>query len=251
MKNLKWRLIDTPADRGSFNMAFDNALLDSFSPEVDLPILRIYGWNPPAISLGRFQNAEEVLCISECIRCGIETVQRITGGGAIYHTNEITYSLVCPDKGFSSVKESYRSLCRFLIIFYKKIGLTASFASETACSVRPRKGSGFCFAQREPYDIVIDGKKIGGNAQKRKRGIVFQHGSIPLTLDVSRADRFFRHDILTCSHDTAGLSHFGINTAINRLKELLKESFMESLDISFIDDTATGYPYALQTSVSL
>jgi lipoate-protein ligase A len=113
-------------------------------------------------------------------------VRRITGGGAIYHSEELTYSLVCSVdqvKASGSVLHSFKVICAFLLSLYKSLGLEADFAIESKPDYFNNKkilGSApFCFAAKEKYDILIGNKKIGGNAQKRSKGIIFQHGSIP------------------------------------------------------------------------
>src|SRR4051794_9669315 len=96
---LSWRLIVSPALSGPANMAIDEALLNSFDPAGSQPVLRLYNWDPPALSLGRFQKAAEVLDLVRCRNERIDIVRRITGGGVIYHADELTYSLVCsPDQ---------------------------------------------------------------------------------------------------------------------------------------------------------
>src|SRR4051812_14673902 len=91
----RWRLIDTGALDGPSNMAVDEALLRCFDPVRSLPVLRIYGWNPPALSLGRYQDAAAALHLSLCAHDGVPVVRRMTGGGIIFHALELTYSIVC------------------------------------------------------------------------------------------------------------------------------------------------------------
>src|SRR5512138_1693627 len=116
----RWRFIDTGPSDGPTNMAIDEALLSSFDPNRSLPVLRLYGWSPAALSLGRFQNAEDVLDLDRCQAAGIPVVRRITGGGIIYHAAELTYSLVCAPYHLTpaaSIKESFRILTSFLLSF--------------------------------------------------------------------------------------------------------------------------------------
>jgi Lipoate-protein ligase A len=176
----RWRIIDTgPADAQA-NMAFDEALLRSYSTHLSLPTFRVYGWEPAALSLGYSQDAKEAL--------GAETpdlfVRRITGGGIIKHGNELTYSLVCAKEDLGipeSVVSAYKAISLFLITFYKKLGLDAAFACDVAApGEKLGVPSVFCFESKEKYDIVVGGRKLGGSAQKRSRNVIFQHGSIPL-----------------------------------------------------------------------
>src|SRR6266568_7439915 len=181
---VKWRFVDTGPLDGPANMAIDEALLLNFDPVQSMPVLRLYGWQPPALSLGRFQQAEEVLDLGRCVTANVPVVRRITGGGVIYHGDELTYSLVCAPQQIpaaASVKASFRVLTSFLLCFYQKLGLDAAYAVDhmphgTCLGER----ADFCFAGKENYDILVNGKKIGGNAQRRMRSVIFQHGSIPL-----------------------------------------------------------------------
>lgn len=182
----RWRIIDTgPADAFT-NMAFDEAILRSYSLHSSSPTFRVYGWEPAALSLGYSQDPRKELGIGSSGSSPVPFVRRITGGGIIRHGNELTYSLVCAkeDLGIPAhVASSYKTVSAFLITFYKKLGLDASFACDVA---RPGEKLGipsvFCFDSKEKYDIVVGGKKIGGSAQKRSRNIIFQHGSIPFGL---------------------------------------------------------------------
>src|SRR6185369_10479554 len=179
-----WRLIVTSPLSGAENMAIDEALLRSFDPESSLPVLRLYGWNPPALSLGRFQKAAEVLNLERCRQDDITIVRRITGGGVIYHADELTYSIVCAPGQIppaASVKDSFRVLTGFLLAFYRRLGLDAAYALDVApAGTCLGERTAFCFAGKESFDILADGCKIGGNAQRRTKRLIFQHGSIPL-----------------------------------------------------------------------
>lgn len=180
-----WRLIESGCRDGFFNMALDEALLRCFDPVASRPIIRLYGWEPPALSLGRFQDAGRVLDLERCRAHGVAVVRRITGGGVIYHADELTYSLVCSVRQIpprSSIKESFRVLTGFLLEFYRRLGLEPLYALDaTPGDGRLGARTDFCFAGRESFDILINGRKIGGNAQHRGREVIFQHGSIPLT----------------------------------------------------------------------
>src|SRR6185369_16173948 len=179
-----WRLIVTSPLSGAENMAIDEALLRSFDPESSLPVLRLYGWNPPALSLGRFQKAAEVLDLTRCRADDVTIIRRVTGGGLIYHADELTYSLVCAPGQIppaTSIKDSFRVLTGFLLAFYQALGLDAAYAVDAAPEgTRLGERTAFCFAGRESFDILVAGRKIGGNAQRRVKGVIFQHGSIPL-----------------------------------------------------------------------
>ena len=183
-----WRLILDQKGNGYYNMAVDEAILLHYN-SFKAPTLRVYGWGEPFISLGYNQDPQEVLKP----RGGIPFVRRITGGSAILHHKEITYSLVCSLEDLSlprGVKESYRIICSFLKHFYSQLGLKTSFANDLSLKKRETlkdlgKYKNLCFSTRQHFDLLIKGKKIGGNAQRRKKNIIFQHGSIPQEIDSS------------------------------------------------------------------
>jgi len=231
-----WRLIDTGPLDGPANMAVDEALLANFDPAVSRPVLRLYGWNPPALSLGRFQKAAEVLDLERCAAHNVPVVRRITGGGVIYHADELTYSLVCaPDQipPAASIKESFRVLTSFLLRFYEKLGLAAGYAADS-CAEGERLGerTHFCFAGRESYDILIDGRKIGGNAQRRLKNAIFQHGSIPLVNYASLGGSFLREKPAAIEAETASLKACGIKATPGDLSACMAEAFTETHHVS-------------------
>ncbi len=227
----KWRFIDSGRQAPFFNMALDNFLFNSFSSHNSISTFRIYRWNKPAISLGRFQEAEEILNIKNCRKDNISIVKRITGGGAIYHSpDELTYSLVCAASFFKadSVKDSYRKITRFLIKAYRALGFSAQYARDYKKSKKPLGAvSDFCFSGWQDYDILIAGKKIGGNAQKRKKGVIFQHGSIPFKIPAN-IDNYFLKPINN-KNNYLCLSEINF-TDVKKLKKTLVESFKNNLN---------------------
>ncbi len=160
---MKFRLLLHDYENAYKNMAIDEALLNS-----GIPTLRLYKWKPSAISIGYFQSMEEEVNIEACHRNGIDVVRRITGGGAVYHDSigEITYSIVLPAAMFPSILESYKAIGRCLINGLERIGLKAEYAGIN--------------------DIVVNGKKISGSAQTRRHGIILQHGTILLKVNVKK-----------------------------------------------------------------
>jgi lipoate-protein ligase A len=192
-----WRLIISPPEDAFTNMAVDEAILQMYTHKGGIPTLRIYGWKPPAISLGFSQTPDDALSLAHCRRNNIDFVRRITGGEAIYHDQEITYSLVCRKSDLNisdSVRKSFRLLTTFVFNAYRKLGFTPHFASDLA-NYRHGDASHFCFATIEKFDIIINNKKIGGNAQKRTKDIIFQHGSIPIALDFKKIKTLINEDL--------------------------------------------------------
>ncbi|MEN8146702.1 MAG: lipoate--protein ligase family protein [Campylobacterota bacterium] len=227
-----WRLIESGIGSAQWNMALDEALLEGFR-EDDLPILRLYGWEP-ALSLGRFSSILKSVDLERLEQQKLACVRRMTGGGVLVHGDDLSYTLILPRKQLKNrgVKESYRYLCRFLISLYEKLGQSAHFAHELQLE---GERSDICLADNEAYDIVIEGRKMGGNAQRHTRHALFQHGTIPISVDESRfAPLFFGESGLARA---ATLERLGSTVAYEELALLVKEAFSETFDVSVMPDT--------------
>ena len=213
-------------------MALDEALLNNFK-EDDVPILRLYQWKP-SLSLGRFSNAKNSLNLKMLEQQKISCVRRISGGGILVHGGDLSYTIIIPRKSLKrkSVKENYHYLCRFLIHLYKKLGHDCDFAINLQME---GERSDICLAGNEPYDIIIQGKKIGGNAQRYTRQTLFQHGSIPIKVDEASLKPFFLKD--SGLERTATLERLGNFITSERLMELLKETFCETFNVNVVPDT--------------
>jgi lipoate-protein ligase A len=239
-----WRLIDTGPLSGPENMAVDEALLSCFEPEKSAPVLRFYGWSPPALSLGRFQDAPAVLDLHRSRADNVPVVRRITGGGVIYHADEMTYSIVCAQQHLphtATVKESFRMLTAFLLSFYRSLGLHAEYAVDVSNGTeRLGERTSFCFAGKESFDIVIDGRKIGGNAQRRLKNAIFQHGSIPLFNRVEKGIGYLCERPCDLGGDVAALADFGVEIRENDLKDKLNKSFHEGIETELISSSLTA-----------
>lgn len=240
----QWRLIVTPAFSGAENMALDEALLRSFDPATSLPILRLYGWNPPALSLGRFQKAAEVLDLQRCRADGVAVVRRVTGGGVIYHADELTYSLVCAPGQIppaSSIKDSFRVLTGFLLAFYCELGLDAAYAADVVPEgTRLGERTAFCFAGKESFDIIANGRKIGGNAQRRLKGTIFQHGSIPLHNRAAIGLSYMLDRAPEHAEGTLSLAECGVRSDVKNLEESLVAAFGSYFGVGLRSDVLSA-----------
>ena len=201
------------------NMALDESLFRSFM-EKSLPVFRLYGWKIPGITLGKNQDGKKDIDLEACKKDGVPVVSRATGGGAIFHDRELTYSVVCSedhlDEKDISVKGSFEKIAAFLLEFYRRLGFEPRFAKDILWDQKLGERVPFCFSSSEEYDILIDGKKIGGNAQARNRRILLQHGSIPLYFDRVKASRYFRNGIpgdFTTLSEAAGIE-YNVNDVI-------------------------------------
>jgi lipoate-protein ligase A len=216
-------------------MAVDEALLNCFTPEHSPPVLRLYGWYPPALSLGRFQDAAQVLDLQRCSHDSVDIVRRVSGGGTIYHADELTYSIVCTQEQIppaTSVKDSFRVLTGFLIEFYRALGLDAAYAVDAepdfaALGAR----TDFCFAGRETFDILIDRRKIGGNAQRRLKNVIFQQGSIPIVNRALTGLQYMRDCTPVYAENTVSLSDCGVSADIATLNRNFVEAFRSHMGV--------------------
>jgi len=249
--NQTWRFIQSGSADAYTNMAFDEALLRQFSAGGCSPTLRVYGWLPAAFSVGLAQEPHAVLRLEECRGNNIPIVRRMTGGGAIFHCHELTYSLVCgkDDLGAcGTVAASFRRICSFLFNAYRDLGLKPEFSIERAAGkVLPcRFNAPFCFAGKEKYDILIEGKKIGGNAQKRSRGVIFQHGSIPLQNDIQAAISFLREEPRGLSDEVCSLDEaLRRKIEFNDLSGILKKAFQQTFSVCLKDSVFTQEEHVL------
>ncbi len=226
---MRWRLIRTPPAPGRYNMAVDRALFEGFSPGVSVPFIRIYTWSPPAVSVGRFQQPEEILDLDRCSAEGLDIARRLTGGSAILHDDEVTYSLLCSAgmlRGMS-VTDSYLYLSGFILRAWRKSGIDAGFACERDPG-RVRRDTGFCFSGACSYDTVSGGRKLGGSAQRRTRDKIFQHGSLPLSTG-DDPGRFFRVPV---GNPGEGAPPPGHGVTRESLADALVESFSDLPDVT-------------------
>jgi lipoyl(octanoyl) transferase len=181
----------TPPARGTWNMAVDEAILEHAQEHRDdsPPTLRLFAWDPACLSLGHAQPFTDV-DVARLQDRGWEVVRRATGGRAILHTDELTYSVIGSAEESvlaGGVLESYNRLAQALLLALKNIGLPVQMkepvgqASNVTSTTNP-----VCFEVPSTYEITVSGKKLIGSAQARKKEAVLQHGSLPLTGDLTR-----------------------------------------------------------------
>ncbi len=182
-----WRLLHTPPTTGAWNMAADEAILEHIHRGESKPTLRLYSWNPPCLSLGHAQSFKDV-DVERLHAQGWEVVRRLTGGRAILHTDELTYSVTGPADDpvlAGGVLESYNRLAQALLHAVRELSVPVEMKEHedghTQQNLNP-----VCFEVPSTYEITVDGKKLIGSAQARKKEGVLQHGSLPLTGDLTR-----------------------------------------------------------------
>ena len=177
-------------------MRIDSDLLDSaIENKLDYPIFRLYAWKPACVSLGRNQK-DDFLDRSFLKENNIDVVRRLTGGRALLHADEITYSFICPTlylKNGEHVVSSYKEISRILIGKFKTIGIDLDFGSN-----KPIKtGFDYCMLISTGADLCYHGKKLIGSAQCRKQGYILQHGSNLYDYDKALLEKIFKEPVST------------------------------------------------------
>ncbi|WP_390847926.1 lipoate--protein ligase family protein [Bacillus litorisediminis] len=177
-----WGFLHTEAMSASMNMALDEALLQWNSNGLIPPTLRFYSWKNPSLSLGYFQDLSTI-DLEAIKRNNCEIVRRMTGGSAVLHDDELTYSIVISENHPDippSIKEAYLKLSKGLLMGYKQLGIDVEYSDQ----LKRDQSSAVCFERPAFYELVFEGKKVSGNAQIRKKGTLLQHGSIPISMNV-------------------------------------------------------------------
>jgi lipoate-protein ligase A len=209
-----WRFLATGARDPYFNMACDEAVLLAVSKGLVPPTIRFFRWHPATLSIGYFQQAKRDVDLDRLREKGIGFVRRQTGGRAVLHDAELTYSVIVPESHplmSTSVIEAYRTISMGLLEGFRSLGLNAemvSLADEQERKKFETLGSAACFDSPSWYELVVEGRKVVGSAQLRQHATVLQHGSVLLDLDI---DELF--DCLLFTSD--------------RMRERMKQAFAE------------------------
>ncbi|MGQ9759549.1 MAG: lipoate--protein ligase family protein [Candidatus Methanomethylicaceae archaeon] len=214
-----------------YNMALDECIARCVGEGRSPPTLRLYGWSPRAVSLGYFQEVSEEVDVDFCKKNGIEIVRRITGGGAVLHTEgELTYSFIVVDDGSyvpAYIEESYKKICSPIVNTIRRLGADGVF--------------------RPINDIEVGGKKVSGNAQTRRYGAVLQHGTLLLSVDYSllsalrpRVEKLREKGISKVSGRVTTLEEV-LGTKISReeVAEIMAEEFSKFFGIGVYEGEVT------------
>jgi lipoate-protein ligase A len=187
IEKTSWRLLKTQPSNGSWNMAVDESIMEAVGRGKAPPTLRLFAWEPTCLSIGYAQSIQVV--DEDCLQAkGWDLVRRSTGGGAILHTDELTYSVIGPAdeprlKG--DILTSYQRLSKAISLALENLDLPVEtqpqIKSQTDTPPDP-----VCFEVPSHYEITVEGKKLVGSAQARKKNAVLQHGTLPLHDDLTR-----------------------------------------------------------------
>lgn len=185
----QWYFINSGPCHPAYNMALDEALLDWHSVGEIPPVIRFYEWNPATLSIGYFQQVHKDINIQSVKEQNLGFVRRPTGGRAVLHDQELTYSVIVSESYPNmpaTVTEAYRVISEGILLGFQKLGLEAYFSvpetKEQFDDLKKPK-SAVCFDAPSWYELVVEGKKVAGSAQTRQKGVILQHGAILLDLN--------------------------------------------------------------------
>jgi lipoate-protein ligase A len=253
-----WRLINSGFQTGAMNMALDEALLHAVANGDSLPVLRFYRWLPATVTLGYAQSVVTDLDREACLQAGLDVVRRSTGGRAVLHDHEVTYSVIAPlnTSVFGrSVLDCYRVISEILQKTLAQLGLPAELVPGKSRGGHLNAMKAVCFSAPSQYELVIDGRKVAGSAQKRFGQTFLQHGSIPIEMDLELLGRVLKIDF---ADSTANL----LNTVgwlnqwsteplvITDVETLLARVFSEQLHIEWLPSEPTSAEWQEAMSIS-
>lgn len=234
----RWRLIVDGDLTGAQNMARDWAILEAVSEGASAPTLRIYGWNPPCLTLGRHQGVEAanlVFCRAE----GIDVVRRPTGGRALLHHHELTYAVVAPLKSGPlprGLQKAYRSICEALVRAMRALGVDAELTGgEVNLELPGPRSTVPCFEAPAGGEVVVGGRKLIGSAMRAHAGTILQHGAIVLDWDgrLQAGSMGLTSDASLRPHITTLTEELGATVSRATLERELIEAFSSEFAIEF------------------
>ncbi len=240
----KWQYIDSGENLAVYNMAVDEELLARAQAGERTPVLRLYTWNPPAVSLGRFQKIEEAVDVDACRKHGFDIVRRITGGRAVLHRDELTYSVVgrTDNPLFPpSVHGTYKIIAAGLLAGLRNIAIPAEIVSRGgryAQLVKKKDANPACFSSPSWFEIVVNGKKIIGSAQRRLSGAFLQHGSILISFNQELEAEVIRGPVNSGCITSIG-QELGRTPALGAIKNAILTGFKSALGVTFIQAPAS------------
>lgn len=236
-----WRLLKLETADAFTNMAIDEAILKARIQGKIPNTLRFYQWKPSAVSIGRFQTLDDQVYINECKKHGVDIVRRISGGGSVYHDSngEVTYSIVVKlsDLGFKDLDllSAYQKICSGINEAVRIIGAKSEYL--------PPK------PKRCP-NLVISGKKISGNSQTSKKGVLLQHGTFMIDLNHKDMFTFLKvpwaktlEEVLVVSKKklTSARQELGFDFSTNDAYLALVEGFEKALKIQTVESGLTKF----------
>ncbi len=239
VKMSNWRLLKLETHNASTNMAIDEAILTARIKNLAPNTLRFYCWNPSAVSIGKFQNINNEVHLDDCRKHGVDVVRRITGGGTVYHDSkgEITYSLIAKKEDFKAqnITAVYARIYAGIAEALNTLGIKTDFSEgdEKTCP-----------------NLTVEGKKISGSAQSHKSGVVLQHGTLLLDVNLERMFTFLRVPWAKTCMEVAAVARnritsikkeLGRDVSETEVYQALRDGFQKALNIQLISGELTFY----------
>ncbi len=238
-----WRLLPLETRNAPWNMAIDEAILQARVAEKVPNTLRLYRWNPSAVSIGRNQQAEDWVYLENCQKLGVDVVRRCSGGGTVYHDfeGEVTYSVTAKVSDLGStgdVTSVYFKIYEAVTDALRLLGVPADFNGGDA---------------KNCPNLAVGGKKISGSSQNLSRGYVLQHGTLLRSVDIDRMFQLLRLKDASCtqaadiarSKITSVQAELGHKMSPDTLANALKQGFKAILKIQLEESQLTPYEQEL------
>ena len=258
---MEWRLIKDSYHTGFMNMAIDEAIMIAHREGLVPPTIRFYQWSPPAVSLGYFQDLEKEIDVDVCKNLGIDIVRRPTGGKAVLHDKELTYSFIIRENHplvNDSILETYKKVSGGIIRGLSYLGIKAELVplreklkstpsgNEAKSEIPHSDIKSICFSVPSQYEVQVEGKKIVGSAQVRKREIVLQHGSLLIELEKDKLFSVFnfpsvhiRERLKTRFNATSLEEILKRKINFSELSEILPRGFEEEFGVRLVEGKLT------------
>jgi len=258
---MEWRLIKDGYHTGFMNMAIDEAIMIAHREGLVPPTIRFYQWSPPSVSLGYFQDLKKEIDVDVCQDMGIDIVRRPTGGKAVLHDKELTYSFIIKENHplvNDSILETYKKISGGMIRGLSYLGITAelvplrkklksdSLPKREKSEIHNSDFKSICFFVPSQYEVQVEGKKIVGSAQVRKREIVLQHGSLLIELEKDKLFSVFnfpsvqiRERLKTRFNATSLEEILKRKINFSELSEILPRGFEEEFGVRFVENKLT------------
>lgn len=235
---MDWELHLDPPGSAAWNMAKDEHCLQR-ARRNGLPALRLYGWERLVLSIGRSQIAEREIDLVACQTLGVPLVRRITGGRAVLHGNDLTYAVTAPTslEGFGGgIMPVYRTLSRVFVRFLTELGCNPRAMTYTGRQ-RVEQASAICFATPSAFEILVEGRKLVGSAQRLHPTALLQHGSLPLAPQWSLLAKLFKGaseaDLRAQMTDLKSLG-VADRHGLQELRQRLVAAFRDELGVHFL-----------------
>jgi lipoyl(octanoyl) transferase len=244
---MAWRFIDFQRFSAFENMAVDEAIFKETVKNKRLPTIRFYGWRPAAVSIGYFQDLEKEVNIDQCRTAGVDIVRRLSGGKAVFHCHEVTYSVIAcsEEKSFpSDILGTYKIISNCIARGLAHLGIKAVLA-ETGRNWHNTDFKSCCFSLPSKNELLVAGRKICGSAQMRASGGFLQHGSILMDFDPVKTAAFLLPMRTPAQLQKLKKSVAAINEEIaapideNEVCSSLKKGFIAALGINILEGTLT------------